>query len=304
MTFVSMRDLPGMFENTPLPNHEYFDRSEICGKIIDRVSVNGKLITIHAKCGDYRNCPRCNAERIMLYRNRLLNTLDEGVELCEFTIPPGLSSKAISKLVSPMGKDQYMRVPQPDGSCLVFAVSDNANIPSGYATHTLSETEVRALDWPNVVKTPPRRRITGDLGCPEKPEQEKAENHLFKKMAHVLTDATSEQRAECFKTAVIEDSASETPNTVDELEAAMDRRVRVYAKHLQAAGRSVSIIELPAWGRVIIGIDNIKKNWYRLIPGQKCSPRDYIEDYVEWKALVDSVMSPITLDPNTKVDGD
>ncbi len=84
----------------------------------------------------------------------------------------------------------------------------------------------------------------------------------------------------------------------------MNRRANLYAERLIAANQKVSTFKSYEHYWMTRNTSSISNGWLRFEVGKEYLASQYIEDYVEWKALVRSVTDPQTISLDEKVSGD
>jgi hypothetical protein len=309
MTLAHKRELDtgGTTPPSDLPDLDdiHLWRLHNCGNLGDHVSLNGKLVTKRRYCGMFRHCKYCLHNRAMGYRKRLLLLLqgDPDAKCQQFTMASNADATELRALLKSIGEEKYMCLPQADGSAVIFA-DQSCTIPESYQATTLDEDTVRAIDFTKLVNTPEGRHVSGTLGRPSKDKIEDGKEHVEFEVVTINTGAKAEAREECFMSAVIEDSVNPAPTDVAELQNAMNRRANLYAEHLKARGHKVSTFKSYEHYYMTCSRTSISNSWLRFEVGKEYLASQYIEDYVEWRALVRSATDPQTISLDEKVSGD
>jgi len=130
-------------------------------------------------------------------------------------------------LADSLPREDYLRLPQQDGTEVFF-------IHGRYGVGNVIRAEwVLKSDWTKLVDTPQPRRISGQLG---KEKDKDVETVVVPSV--VLGSVTIPQERQALQ-AVLDQTAHLRPQTVEELETALQTRMDVFVSVLEAAGGSV-----------------------------------------------------------------
>jgi len=243
--------------------------------------------------------------RAMGYRKRLLLLMHGDPDAyCQFfTTPADADVSELNKLIKSMGEENYMRLPQVDGTTVFFA-DQSCAIPETYQSIAVSENAVRDMEFTKFVNTPEGQRISGTLGRPSKDQIEDGKENIEFEVLAINTSAKAEAREACYLEAITIDSLNAAPTTLAELQEAMQRRAKIYGECLVRAKHKISTFKYHIYYRISRNTSSISSSWLRFEIGKEYLASQYIEDYVEWKALVRSVTDPQTISLDEKVSGD
>jgi hypothetical protein len=104
-----------------------------------------------------KGCPFCGAKRGDILRGRIYNALADG-----FVYFAQLSSDDADNLISTLnGKEKYIRLPQEDGTEIVFYRASESNEKYGVE---IDHTLMIAIDWASIQNIPDGRITSGTLG--------------------------------------------------------------------------------------------------------------------------------------------
>ena len=130
------------------------DRMKMCGSavIIKEMESGGRKVT-YWYCKDSR-CDQCNERKGDLYKQRIINSVNDMKNIQFIQLPANLSSKFCKKI----GKENYLKI--PNGKIDDIFYSQDSNNEKEY----LSIEDINEYDWSSRVKKNSNRIISGSLG--------------------------------------------------------------------------------------------------------------------------------------------
>lgn len=170
--FIGTHGCKGKYGKDNDPHFYDLVHLNYCGAVASG-SKDGKLHAKRISCNYWRNCATClrmRANNHKLYVNETV-TVYGGFKVVEF--PPN-HDKMLREMCTRLGKDNYLKMPQEDGSTIMIV---GGNEPLSQVEKDCKKSETvysKASDlpyeqWLKIVKTPWHKSITGKLGrIPEK----------------------------------------------------------------------------------------------------------------------------------------
>jgi len=143
-----------------------------------------------------------------------------------------IDSKESAALARRLGGDNYIRMPQADGTFVIIMKTDNEKIVSRYNAEKVES--VYDIDWEGISNTPDGKRMTGKLGKSEKIENDDSRT-IVAEIIHIATDADLDIKKESMEQAVKETS-TRSPECDEDYELLINRRISRLALILEQKG--------------------------------------------------------------------
>ena len=208
----------------------------LCGKIFTRSidAASGKLHPSASYCHQWRDraCLRCYDHRLVQHRSETHSAaLDARKDDNRLLHGITLSAHEANKLTRKLGRKYYKRFPGEDG--MDFMIIDGAVDGS----EPLSYDDISALDWDSLMNTPDGRNVSGMLG--KAPDIQDPDKIRFKSPRVTLSKSTTPQQEKIAWQRTIQQTKHLNPKTKEELEVALEMRLKRYMKNIRAAGGRV-----------------------------------------------------------------
>ena len=212
------------------PVRKYRNYTEYCGKVVICVKTDGKFYRVTWKCKS-RECELCKKERANKIKRQVNEALDIGM-----TYKVILDKEQSARLSRSLGSDNYIRLPQEDGTFIVILNTYDDKLVNKYGLERILTTN--DIDWGTISNTPEGKRMTGKLGK-YIADDEPVGREITCDIIHVYSDADENSMDQAMEQAVKETSDT-IPETDNEYELAMNRRVNRYAAALKEMGFEIN----------------------------------------------------------------
>jgi len=276
-------------------------RLDDCGKIAEFANGEGRIGYTHWQCGCYRSCEFCMGCRI----NQKQDLVAFGMrrEIPDGTEPQIIyyhftsnAQKSIKDFIHAVMPKYYLRLPQDDGSMIMFIHPQAAVTPDPTMVleqRLLNTREVYdALDWQTLCNTPYRQRITGRLGAMSPKEPDDIMLDVVVETELLISQASKEERLAAYTEAVAATSGdNDLPKFVEDIEEqvahlgkAMLTRTNAYLFALNRRGIAVNVV----YKRVHVKINRnyTNRTWLRIISGQEIADKELVGYLKGWENLL------------------
>jgi len=216
------------------------ERCERCGAFLGRriKAKNGGFSAFPFHCNLWRDarCLLCFHARLRGLRGRVLHAVvkfkkEGGVRVL-------LSDyDTIREIASGLERCDYLRLPIDDDEAILFVRGSESDA----GTEMTYEDAVK-MDWPKYINTPRNKRISGGLGRDAEPENEGGSK--TKKVAVYVPvfspgeGVTHKDELDAWGKA-IEETSYLDPHTAEELQEALNKRMKAFEKAIEASGGSL-----------------------------------------------------------------
>ena len=223
------------------PTAVYLDRSDrvdLCNKRwVTRYRPNdGGPHTFAFKCGVWRECPHCRAERAAREQRRVSKAIGAHGYLIE------TDHETATSIVRLLGKDNYRRYPHADYD-YVF-ISSNEKTDS--IISTLNNSNIQDIDisyvedmpWEEIISVPADKKISGNLGRGPAASQQNV------RRIEVECVVSNAEKEALYKAAwqAYEETKDLCPQSVDEVIKAIEERTRVFKTILIRSGYDIELV--------------------------------------------------------------
>ena len=215
-------------------------RCSRCGSFLGRrvKPKNGNLGAFPFVCNLWRDarCLLCFGTRLRWLRGRILHAIvkfkkEGGVRVL-------LSDyDTLHKITGGLERCDYLRLPIDDDEAILFVRGSESNA----GTEITYEDAVK-MDWPKYINTPVNKRISGGLGRDAEPKDEGG-NKVKKVAIYVPVfspgeGVTREDELEAWG-KTLEETSYLDPHTAEELQEALNKRMKAFEKAIEASGGSL-----------------------------------------------------------------
>jgi len=181
-------------------------------------------------------CERCLTDRMVRVKKKIMAAY-RGARALHYV---RLNHNEAKQVLKGIGRDQYQRYPfqeLDDGGNIVlvdFIVADKQYIGHIPTAKPLTREEVDYVNYRALASTPEEYRTSGTLGVPK---AKKSTRSIVQAPNIVVDHSRTSKDAE--KTALFRTysfTASMNPQTLDEVEDCLDRRMSIFVRELKKAG--------------------------------------------------------------------
>jgi len=218
-------------------------RRSYCGKRLGKKfkAIDGSYKKAQYHCGLWRDafCPSCTRYRAKHFMGQVQNAVYCAKKDNRVIRRVDTDESGSKSLCAKLKKGQYRRFPQEDGSYIFFVDADSDKV-EGAELEVLGKVEevswdaTECMDWEKVSATPPDRRVTGSIGK-KKEIMDDDEALIQVPNFTVHPDTTEGQEIEALL-KTFEETKDLNPTTAKELEEALQKRTKVFVKHLRKLG--------------------------------------------------------------------
>jgi len=202
-----------------------------CGQSACRLDPHtGKHYWFTQKCGLFRECPKCLAERADKIKEQMYDFIKDGNAVSGLR----LTEKEAKSLARKLDKDLYEKYPQLDGSELAFVKTDMLPKALAHLARPVEREDVYQINWIDIALTPEGRNKSGCMTT-SKETSEDEETFAFVNSPSIVSDAPASEQERALEIARHKTNHLD-PHTADEVEDALQERMWEAYRILKASG--------------------------------------------------------------------